>query len=344
MEPVTYVSTEDYIKHNNKNDLLTNTIIHNERLLWKDNNLQITFCSDGGVRENIASFGVVASINEKIILRNRQILPAIYNNYTSHRSEAYGVLAAFYSLQKLYQYQKRIIGDNLKINALILCDNKSVVTSINKFQRYGATLKDCYSADYDLLGEIGKIWKQLRKQQLFIKVNHIKGHQDRVKQQLNHQEKLNVEADKLATEALSLKKITVPTKLFANASLCINNLLVTASNKKELRRAHQSMDLREYMIESNKWENNVPEMIWWDVHEKSMYSTTYDKRRVIQKFIHNKLPCNYRQNKYNDYKPSLCGACKTTIETQDHIFQCTECPARKILRNKYCLELNTIME
>jgi hypothetical protein len=47
---------------------------------------------------------------------------------------------------------------------------------------------------------------------------------------------------------------------------------------------------------------------------------------------------------YNDYKPSLCGACKTTIETQDHIIQCSQCPTRKLLRNKYCLELNSIME
>jgi hypothetical protein len=43
---------------------------------------QIIFCSNGCVRDNIAGFGVVASIEEKIIQHNKQILPETYNKYT----------------------------------------------------------------------------------------------------------------------------------------------------------------------------------------------------------------------------------------------------------------------
>jgi hypothetical protein len=87
-----------------------------------------------------------------------------------------------------------------------LCDNKTVVKSTNEFQRYGTTLKDIYSADYDVLGEIGRIWKILRAQ-VFIKIKHIMGHPDRHKKQLTHKEELNVEADLLATSSFCLKKI-----------------------------------------------------------------------------------------------------------------------------------------
>jgi hypothetical protein len=103
------------------------------------------------------------------------------------------------------------------------------------------------------------------------------------------------------------------------------------------------MDLREYMVKPYEWENNVPEKIWWDVHWKSINYIKINKRRIIQRFIHKKLPCNYRQNMCNDYKPSFCGACKTPIETQDHILQCPQYLARKLLRHKYRLEFNLIM-
>jgi hypothetical protein len=95
----------------------------------------------------------------------------MYVEYTSHRSEAYGVLASLKTVHKIRQYQKRFFGSNKSMSVLLLCGNKSVVNSTNKFQRYGTTLKDCYSADYDIIGEIGRVWKFLQHKQLFIKID-----------------------------------------------------------------------------------------------------------------------------------------------------------------------------
>jgi hypothetical protein len=48
------------------------------------------------------------------------------------------------------------------------------------------------------------------------------------------------------------------------------------------------MDYREYLITSNEWANNIPDKIWWQVHEKAINSIGVNKRRYIQQFIHKK--------------------------------------------------------
>jgi hypothetical protein len=56
--------------------------------------LKLTICSDGGVRNNIAGFGVIVTIKHQPIMTIKHRLPHIYNTYLSHRSEAFGVLSA----------------------------------------------------------------------------------------------------------------------------------------------------------------------------------------------------------------------------------------------------------
>jgi hypothetical protein len=120
--------------------------------------------------------------------------------------------------------------------------------------------------------------------------------------------------------------------------------LITADYTKVLRKAYLSMDLREYLIKSNKWKNNIIDKIWWEGYENSINSINPSKKRFIQKFVHKKLPTNYRQNKYYDYKTSLCSQCNEEIETQEHMIRCTGCRLRTGTRKKYILDLENIME
>jgi hypothetical protein len=183
----------------------------------------------------------------------------------------------------------------------------------------------------------------LKKNGVQIKVQHILGHQDKLKRILSHPEVLNVSADKLASTAVNLKKASGSLPAYAEATLYINELVTTADYKKHLRQNYLSMDMREYLIKSNSWKINTVDQIWWEVHESALYALTPKKRRFIQKMIHNKLPCNYRENKMYNYKSSLCTTCMSTIETQDHIFQCKGCPAREKLRKAYKLKLGIIL-
>jgi hypothetical protein len=116
-------------------------------------------------------FGVVTNINNKIIFHNKQKLPKIYNKYTSHRREAFGVLSSFRLLEKLRIFCNRSKLNNMKTEALILCDNESVTTTLAKFDKQSANLKDYYSADYDILNETSKTWKKLKTKKYILKSN-----------------------------------------------------------------------------------------------------------------------------------------------------------------------------
>jgi hypothetical protein len=109
---------------------------------------------------------------------------------------------------------------------------------------------------------------------------------------------LNVAADHLATQSLQYKATTNKFPELADASMHINNLFVTHDYKKILRQNHLSVDLRNYIRTTNGWTGNQTENIWWAVHESSLQELSKKKRQFIQKFIHKKLPCNYRQQKY----------------------------------------------
>jgi hypothetical protein len=182
--------------------------------------------------------------------------------------------------------------------------------------------------------------KRLRKQKILINIEHIKGHQDCRKKTLTHNKILNVEADKLATESLLMKTIKNTKPNFATASIMINELLLTADCKKNIRSAYLSMDLREYMLNKNNWTDSTIDNIWWEVHKSSIRSLSTTTKRLIQKFIRNKLPTNYRQNIYYSYKPSKCRKCNSETETQEHIFKCT----RTELKNKYLMNLCLLLK
>jgi hypothetical protein len=65
------------------------------------------------------------------------------------------------------------------------------------------------------------------------------------------------------------------------------------------------------------------------------------QQQFIQKFANNRIACNYQQNKYYNYKDSICRACNSEVETQYHILTRTACPTRCKIRKKCILDLST---
>jgi hypothetical protein len=61
---------------------------------------------------------------------------------------------------------------------------------------------------------------------------------------------------------------------------------------------------------------------WWKVHKSTINDLRSHKRTFIQKFIHIKLPSNYRQNKFYKYLDPVCTKCLEESETQEHIWKC----------------------
>jgi hypothetical protein len=124
----------------------------------------------------------------------------------------------------------------------------------------------------------------------------------------------------------------------------MDGLLVTAKYKKYLRRAFLSMDYREYLQQRNNWKTVDLDNIWWEAHEAAINSLGTTKKRFIQKFIHDKLPTNYRKNKLYNYRSALCSTCNSTIETQHHMLSCKGCQKREQLQSKFILDLGVLLK
>jgi hypothetical protein len=69
------------------------------------NNIEMFFCSDGGLKLNNGGLGVVASINQGLVLETLFKQPRNYNQYTSHRCEEMGLLNAILIFEAITHYQ-----------------------------------------------------------------------------------------------------------------------------------------------------------------------------------------------------------------------------------------------
>jgi hypothetical protein len=110
-----------------------------------------------------------------------------------------------------------------------------VVKSINKFQKHGASLKDHYSADFDVLNDSGKFLKCSRQQKILIKIEHIKGHQDRIKKNIDTQRHIKRWSRQSSNRISFNETHKNSNPNFATAALMINELLVTADYKKNYK-------------------------------------------------------------------------------------------------------------
>jgi hypothetical protein len=147
--------------------LYMNINIIDPNIIMEPGQFTITFFSDGGVKANKAGFGLVASIQEKIVLDNRFKLPQIYNEYTSHCSEALGVYSALNTFLAIVKFRTQINNSSSNTSsALFLCDNESVVKTVNKIQRHGTKTKDFLSPDFDVLNAINTVWSTLKQQSI----------------------------------------------------------------------------------------------------------------------------------------------------------------------------------
>jgi hypothetical protein len=167
---------------------------------------------------------VIATSNKQVILETHIKLPPIYNEYTSHRAEAFGLLCAVQISQAINKY--RITKNKFKtMNTTIICNNKTVIdTSIKLQKRRQIELKTIYTPDFDVFNTILAILHNIPRNKLILQ--HIKGHQKPTNNVLPYKAELNNMTDKLATaQALNMKPnktTTIPQLL--NAVLYIDGL------------------------------------------------------------------------------------------------------------------------
>jgi hypothetical protein len=158
-------------------------------------NANIQFCSDGALRNSIGGYGVVMSINERIVGSTKLKLEPTYNKFTSYRCEALDMLCALALYNKVQQYTESHRGHREQASVTLFCDNEALVKVVNKWRMKPITPKYFYTQDADIIHEIMILLKYFGKHGENVWIRHVKGHQDRTSSQLTHAATLNIEAD-----------------------------------------------------------------------------------------------------------------------------------------------------
>lgn len=91
-----------------ENKMLQEIVLYNKDILETPRDINKKLCRNGGIRENIAGFGVIATINKQNIITNKHRLQDIYNSCFSHQSEAHQILCAIRILKIIYKYKTNL--------------------------------------------------------------------------------------------------------------------------------------------------------------------------------------------------------------------------------------------
>jgi ribonuclease HI len=192
------------IHKNDETKWIHNTIVGDDlelnNTIYNTQNNKLIIYSDGGLINNIGSYGVVVSNEDNIMIKMGGKVDTIYGELTSYRTEGIGILQAMKITN--HMIKQRQLNDKWNQTEIkFLCDNKSMIDMINKIKYNIPTLKQYYTNESDILIEIIHQFKEMKKHTNNIQFKHIKGHQDQIKRrnELTNEEILNVEADLLFT-------------------------------------------------------------------------------------------------------------------------------------------------
>ena len=204
-------------------------------------------------------------------------------------------------------------------------------------------------SETDVIMQIVYEIQQLSNLGITLQILHVKGHQDKTiaYSELSRPAQLNVDADRYATNFLNQGQPIPYQELPANpVTFYILKLLISRSQKHEIRKASCSQDFRIYMNIRLKWHANTPDLVWWEIHGSSMRSLHPNDRRRIRKFIFRWLPTCQRLKKFepedNTDFSDKCPSCGTHVEDHAHILKCT-CMARDVIKTLWLAKVKIFL-
>jgi hypothetical protein len=132
---------------------------------------------------------------------------------------------------------------------------------------------------------------------------HVYSHQDdnAPVETLTLETRLNIEADRLATEYMVQDQVRRPTvALFpsAKAQLLINEKTITRKLPQAIRFAAGSIGIRAYLRERNEWTEPILDSVNWEAHGAG-HSHHRPQRCYLIKLCHRHLPLGQKLHRRN---------------------------------------------
>jgi hypothetical protein len=288
--------------------------------LWMylhDPEIVLHIVSDGGVIDNKGSFGWVIASPGRIVV---QCMGPVFGCcMTSHRAEVFGITSW---LLYLYYYTD-FLQCQIKCTVYSFCDNKAAITNVNTFSK---SPRHSTIPDFDLVHEAYMIMQTLQNEGHSIKaIEHVKGHKDKnvPEHKLSWPAKLNIKADKLASNALATMTINKRNMDVTHnpVRLMVGVDIVTANEVDTLRWRWREFVLQEYYEEKYKFSAKELTEINWAALQLARKRIPTKLIPFSVKLMIQWLPVGKRMAKYGN-EMTMCYFCGDDEDFQ-HLFCCT---------------------
>lgn len=287
--------------------------------------------SDGSVWDNNqGAYGWTIS-NDRGERMAHGMGPARGAHVDSYRAEAYGMLAILSFLKRLADFTMHIepwFG-------ILATDSQSLLDTIaEKTQSGSDTVDPVYGKvkhmhqldvtcpEWDIVSGILEALAQWPQ----IKLQYVRGHQDRTKRytRLPLLAQLNVDADAMATRYQrdhgAVRQFVLLTQT-AGVHLVSPNGTHTSTYEAVIRHQATHSGLLKYIQERNGWSDWVVKSVNWEAHGASLRQRIKHRTHFV-KLVHGIIP-TCRQLHRHDPIRRLCPLCKGTQEDWIHVLQCT---------------------
>jgi hypothetical protein len=291
--------------------------------------------SDGGVSNNIGTYGWVIAISGKVIVTGKGFV--FGQAISSHRAEVCGILS--WTLY-LYHYTT-YLQCNIACKLHSFCDNKAAITNVNNFV---SATRNSMISDFDIIQEANTIFDLLRSANKGIQpILHVKGHQDRNTplHKLSWPAILNIKADKLATDALNTDRLeSTHIEVTDNPIFIrIENEIVTSHELDILRWRWREFELQEYMETKFDMQTHELHTINWAALQLARKKIPPELIPFSVKLMIKWLPVGTRMAKYG-HNMTMCYFCSEE-EDFEHLFCCTK---KRTQQKQLAHDLNTELQ
>jgi hypothetical protein len=243
-------------------------------------------------------------------------------------------------LQREYEFKRERNTTNM-----LVCDNEGLLKRIEKANEWTYTTPNVtLRAEWDIESVILEQLTELNMKFIFF---HVHSHQDDEipLANLSLESRLNVEADRLATEYMQEDHIRRPqVALFpsAKAQLLINDVSITRKIPQSIRFAAGLGPIKKYLKTCNTWTDQILDKVDWEAHGNSR-SSHRSHRCYLVKLCHRHLPLGKTLHRRNGKYSPICPGCREHIEDQHHYLQCTA-PSRIQWRVKMFTQVRTQLQ
>ena len=305
--------------------------------------------TDGGLKTNQGTFGLVVSVEDKLVWEGCGPVDGNPDTASSKRSELFGYAALLEFLLMVDSLMLTPTDAYPYTQVHTSIDNSSVVQQLQAFLKGYPPSRE-YPHDADILSHIRWLWTKLPRFQH--KVSWVKAHQDDKTSfhLLDLPAQLNICADALATEYSKLA--THPSDLphtqpaffpTSNVCLLVNSQRITAQYTATIRFHIHGTKHRAHLQKTRTgWKSDT---VWENVDMQGLgiafKSLDTSSRHFTSKMLHGWLNTGHQRKKITkDPNSSQCPCCQAPDETFEHILQCTA-PLVVTARDKAQKKLST---